>query len=312
MKNNKKSVMLIIALMLVVLGGYFVAGTYAKYTSEISGTSNASIAGWKWTIGNEDLKNIIDTKESKYSLSLFDTIYEEDTKTSEEHVSANNIAPGTGGSFTISIANKSQVDTTYKYDLSIENNLNAKLQFKVGENDAVELAKDATYTVKFAKDAVADTNTTANKSEAFTVSFKRGVDGVATTSDKPAVKTVTATDSNTITVEFDKEVDGATATKVENYAIAGLTIDSAILKNVDGKATTVVLTLAKGTNKLNGARDLTVTNVAAKNGAVMETATVTVKDMLENVAPTVQTAKFSDTANGKVSEITLTSSSVKS
>lgn len=157
MKNNKKSVMVIIALMLVVLGGYFVAGTYAKYTSEVSGTSNASIAGWKWTIGNEDLKNIIDTKESKYSLSLFDTIYEEDTKTSEEHVSANNIAPGTGGSFTISIANKSQVDATYKYDLSIENNLNAKLQFKVGENG--EWTSDIAMLSKTETDIAKETGT---------------------------------------------------------------------------------------------------------------------------------------------------------
>ncbi|AMO84359.1 Parasporal protein [Solibacillus isronensis B3W22] len=207
--------------------------------------------------------------------------------------------------------NKDFVTTTGKFNGTFTVNAKDKTKLEVSLKavtfEGAALAKDATYTVKFAKDAVADTNTTANKSEAFTVSFKRGVDGVATTSDKPEVKSVTATDSNTLTVVFDKEVVGATATKVENYAIAGLTFDSAILKNdVDGKATTVVLTLAKGTNKLDGARDLTIANVAAKNGAVMETATVTVKDMLENVAPTVQTAKFTNTTDGKVSEITLT------
>lgn len=207
--------------------------------------------------------------------------------------------------------NKDFVTTSGKFSGKLTVNAKDKTKLEVSLKavtfDGVALAKDATYTVKFAKGAVADTNTTANTSEAFTVSFKRGVDGVATTSDKPEVKTVTATDSNTITVEFDKEVEGASATKVENYAIAGLTIDSAILKNdAAGKATTVVLSLAKGTNKLDGARDLTIANVAAKNGAVMETATVTVNNMLENVAPTVQTAKFTNTVDGKVSEITLT------
>lgn len=206
----------------------------------------------------------------------------------------------TTGTFTTGTLTQNSKDKT-KLEVALKD-----IMFKVGENEAVALAKDATYTVKFAKDAVADTNATANKSEAFTVSFKRGVDGVVTTTDKPQVAKVTATDSNTITVEFDKAVEGSSATKVENYAIAGLTIDSAILKNdASGVANTVVLTLAKGTNKLDGARDLTIANVAAKNGAVMETITKTLT-LKENVAPTVQTAKFTNTKDGLVNEITLT------
>lgn len=150
-RNNRKSIFVMIALMLVVTGGYFIGHTYAKYTSEVSGTSNTSIAGWKWTIGEEDLKDIIDTKESKYTLKLFDTITEVDG-TDEEHVSANNVAPGTAGKFTINIANKSQVDATYAYDLEVENALGAKIQWSTDgttyTDDIATLSKEATAIAK--------------------------------------------------------------------------------------------------------------------------------------------------------------------
>jgi len=237
------------------------------------------------------------TKEEKLVLS-FD---KEVTETSLENATVTELNKDyvtTSGAFTGKLTPNAKDKT--KLEVALKD-----VKFKVGDKEAVALAKDATYTVKFAKGAVADTNTTANTSEAFTVSFKRGVDGVVTTTDKPVAK-VTATDSNTITVEFDKAAEGSSATKVENYAIAGLTIESAILKNdAAGVANTVVLTLAKGTNKLDGARDLTIANVAAKNGAVMETTTKTLT-LKENVAPTVQTAKFTNTKDGLVNEITLT------
>ena len=57
----KKKVLILAMIMLIVVGSYFVAGTYAKYTSNVSGESTASIAGWKWTINDKDLKkDIID------------------------------------------------------------------------------------------------------------------------------------------------------------------------------------------------------------------------------------------------------------
>lgn len=149
--SYRKSIFVMIALMLVVTGGYFIGDTYAKYTSEVSGTSNTSIAGWKWTIGEDDLKDIIDNKESKYTLSLFDTITEVDG-TDEAHVSANNVAPGTAGKFTINIANKSQVDATYAYNLEVENTLGANIQWstdgKTYTNDITSLNKEATAIAK--------------------------------------------------------------------------------------------------------------------------------------------------------------------
>ena len=200
----------------------------------------------------------------------------------------------TAGQLSVNPKNKKQLEVALK---DVKFNGNA-------------LAKDATYTVKFAKGAISDTNT--NQTEAFEVKFKRGADGQAITTAKPAVSSVTATNSNTVIVTFDQAVDGVTATNAANYSIAGLDIEKAVLSNgtdANGKvvANTVTLTLKKGTNTLNGDRDITIQNVKAKNGEVMDKATKTVANMKENVAPTVVSAKYSNTdADGKVNEITLT------
>lgn len=175
-----------------------------------------------------------------------------------------------------------------------------------GSGAAEDLTKDASYTLNFADGAVLDTNTVPNVSKAFEVKFKRGEDGTAVSTDKPVITGVTATDSNTVTVTFDKAVDGVSATNVANYSIPGLTIDKAVLNPVSGTTQSVTLTLKKGTNTLDGDRVLTISNVKAKNGEVMDTVSKTVANMLENVAPTVTKAQFTNTAGGNVSEITVT------
>lgn len=169
---------------------------------------------------------------------------------------------------------------------------------------SADLEKGATYTLSFAKDAVADA--AGNKSEAFEVKFVRGEDGTATTSDKPVVSNVAVKDSTTVEVTFDKEVEGATATNAANYTIPNVTVEKAVLNPVDATAKTqsVTLTLAKGSNNLNGDRVLTIANIKAKNGEVMDTVSKTVT-LKENVAPTATAAKFSKTANGKVTQITV-------
>ncbi|MGE7769359.1 hypothetical protein ACQKMK_02340 [Viridibacillus arvi] len=201
----------------------------------------------------------------------------------------------TGGQLTVNAKNKKQLVVI----------LNT-VKFTPAGGNVQDLAKDATYTVKFAKDAILDTNSTPNKSEAFEITFKRGEDGTAVNTDKPAITTATATNSNTITVIFDKAVDGVTATNVANYSIPGLTIEKATLNPVSSGTQSVTLTLKKGTNTLNGDRVLTVANVKAKTGVVMETVSKTVADMKENVAPTVTKAQFTETAEGKVTTLKLT------
>ena len=131
----RKRVLILAMIMLIVVGSYFVAGTYAKYTSNVSGESTASIAGWKWTINDKDLKkDIIDANETKYVLDLFTTVKDSDGN-NEDDVAPNNIAPGTKGSFDIKIKNESQVNAVYSYKLSVDNNLGANLVWSTdGQN----------------------------------------------------------------------------------------------------------------------------------------------------------------------------------
>lgn len=112
MKKNKNKIATLLLLAIVAVGSYFVAGTYAKYTSEIAGSDNASVAKWAWKINQEDFKSASDVTNG-YTFDLFKTIKEADTTSAETDVGADLIAPGTGGSFDIAITNNSEVNATY-------------------------------------------------------------------------------------------------------------------------------------------------------------------------------------------------------
>lgn len=201
---------------------------------------------------------------------------------------------------------KDLVTTTGTSAIKLTVNPENKKQLIVNLADIAGLTKGSTYTYNFAKGAISDTALDPNTTDAFQVKFTRGEDGLAQSTDKPVVSKVEATDSNTIEVTFDKAVDGVTATNAANYTIPGLTIEKATLLAVEGTTQKVKLTLAKNTNELNGPRDITIANVKAKNGEVMETVTKTI-DLVENVAPTVTKAQFTNTnADGKVIDITVT------
>ena len=109
MKKNKNKIATLLLLAIVAVGSYFVAGTYAKYTSEIAGSDNASVAKWAWKINQEDFKSATDVTNG-YTFDLFKTIKEADTTSAETDVDDDLIAPGTGGSFDIAITN-----TCYSY-----------------------------------------------------------------------------------------------------------------------------------------------------------------------------------------------------
>ena len=112
MKSNKQKAGLMALVVLAAIGSYFIAGTYAKYTSEISGSDTASVAKWKWTIG----ENVIDSAEGAqagYTFNLFNTIKDSNLTSVESDVADGKIAPGTSGSFEIDITNNSEVNATY-------------------------------------------------------------------------------------------------------------------------------------------------------------------------------------------------------
>ncbi|MGE7982951.1 S-layer homology domain-containing protein [Solibacillus sp. NPDC093137] len=137
-------------------------------------------------------------------------------------------------------------------------------------------------------------------------SFTRNKDGVADSNQKATIDTtvgtngITVDDNNTVTVNFNQELDGATATDVNNYKIDGTVVEKAVLNAaVDGKQT-VTLTLKADSNTFTGERNVTISNVKAKNGVVMDTYNTT-EVLKENVAPTITKAVLTD-----VNKITVT------
>lgn len=103
----------------------------------------------------------------------------------------------------------------------------------------------------------------------------------------------------TITVRFNQELDGASALTLSNYNFSGAVVEKAELSayNTPAGKQDVTLTLKDGSNLFTGLRNVTISGVKAKNGLAMTTVNTT-ENLVENVAPTVSSAKL--TAPGTI------------
>lgn len=147
MKETRKGILLMLVLMLFVVGTYLVTGTYAKYTTEVTGTSETTIAGWAWEINEEAL-----TKDSTtYELNLFETIKDSNTTDSEANVKAGLIAPGTSGQFEIKVKNNSEVDATYAYNFNVTNGLGANIQWSDNNSEWTDNIADLNVSASLLK-----------------------------------------------------------------------------------------------------------------------------------------------------------------
>ena len=103
----------------------FVGGTFAKYTSTVTGTDNATVAKWAFKQGETDLAL---NGAKTITFDLFNTI--KDTAGAEEKdVLAGKIAPGTSGSFTLNLKNESEVTATYDVSFKVTNPGNIPVKF---------------------------------------------------------------------------------------------------------------------------------------------------------------------------------------
>ena len=103
MDNKKrKSLVLMVLLLLVGLTSGYVASTYAKYTSEISDKEGTAIvAKWNFDVENTNTSMIINLAETYDSATLV----------------GNRIAPGTQGSFAFTLTNET-TETGVDYTVS--------------------------------------------------------------------------------------------------------------------------------------------------------------------------------------------------
>lgn len=167
MQKNKMMRTASVLLVAVLLSTCAISGTFAKYASEVSASGSARVAKW-------DIDFDADNTSGKiFAFDLFNTIYEADGTTSETDVANNSndsktvIAPGTGGYFTISLKNLSEVSAKYGITYTVTAN-SVPLEFKTGESGDWKSTIDSVSDVSLAMNATQSTDTTIYWRWAFT------------------------------------------------------------------------------------------------------------------------------------------------
>lgn len=103
-----------------------ISSTFAKYTSESTGTDSARVAKWDILFGDKTTMN------ETFEFDLFDTTYGDATSPSVKSSKDDKvIAPGTQGSFALVIKNGSEVTATYAIDYTVTNSESIPVKFSV-------------------------------------------------------------------------------------------------------------------------------------------------------------------------------------
>lgn len=132
MKENKILKFTGFVMLIAIIAFALVSGTYAKYTSSASGSATATVAKWDIKAGKTGEEVSITGANPTVSFNLFDTILDTETGEAETDVVANKIAPGTMGSFELSILNDSEVNAEYTIEFEIDQE-NLPLEFRIND-----------------------------------------------------------------------------------------------------------------------------------------------------------------------------------
>lgn len=124
-KDNKLVKFTMFVLLITIVAIVLVAGTYAKYTSNASGSSTATVAKWQIKANGTD----ITVDDATIAFNLFETINDTGNTAVETDVINNKIAPGTSGKFDLKIDNLSEVTAEYSIDFVLTNTSNIPIEF---------------------------------------------------------------------------------------------------------------------------------------------------------------------------------------
>ncbi len=191
MKKNTKKLGVMLLLGVVAVGSYFVSGTYAKYTRALSGSDTATVA--KFSVEATGLN-----KEQNATISLFDTVKEADVTANEENVASNKIAPGTGGEFTTTLTNKSEVDVKAVITLKeTSNEKNVPIEYSL---DKTTWKKASELTKEVNLDYVGKTSATTTGD--VTIYWRWAFDGTDSTDTALGEETTAPTVTTQVTATF--------------------------------------------------------------------------------------------------------------
>lgn len=125
--KNKKSLFIVVLLLMVGITTSYVASTYAKYTGEIAGNGTVTVA--KWAFENDNDITTINVE--------LDKAYDATT------LVADKIAPGTKGSFKINLVNtNSEVGVDFKVKLGTVTSAPTNIKFYKDSSYTTELVPE--------------------------------------------------------------------------------------------------------------------------------------------------------------------------
>ena len=134
MKKNTKKIATLLLVAVVAVGSYLVSGTYAKYTSTITGGGTGTVAKWAWTIGESDIESSTDVTNG-FTLDLFGNVldtYDDNAETDVyQTTGAERLAPGTYGQVNIGITNNSEVNAKYTMSFTVTNTESVPLVYSL-------------------------------------------------------------------------------------------------------------------------------------------------------------------------------------
>lgn len=117
-KVSKNGILVIALLLLIGITSSYVAGTYAKYVGEVSGSATATVAKWNFETDNAITSLDINLSETYDASTLV----------------ADRIAPGTSGSFSINVVNTNS-ETGVDFEVALGTVTNAPTNLKFYSDD---------------------------------------------------------------------------------------------------------------------------------------------------------------------------------
>ena len=143
MKKNKMMRIASILAVAVLLSTCVIGGTFAKYSTEATTSDSARVA--KWDIEVEDAKIAVTGDQPTVTFDLFNYT-DANVDTNGANDDAKVIAPGTTGSFTLTIENLSEVNAEYTIALAETNANNIPLQYSLDNSTWKDSIAELTMT----------------------------------------------------------------------------------------------------------------------------------------------------------------------
>lgn len=193
--NNNITKFAIIVLAVTMVVFILVSGTYAKYTSQATGSDTAKVAKWSIKVGDTEIAN---ATPKTVTFDLFKTINDSNGTDAESDVKSGKlIAPGTSGKFDLTVTNDSEVNAKCSITLA-NSNTTIPIEFstdgKTWTNDITTLASN-------------DKTINMGASSTMTVQWRWAYEGSSSTSFK-----TTQTDTSDTNLGISAQTAAPTAT----------------------------------------------------------------------------------------------------